>query len=321
LTPAVEPEVDLAIVVVHWKKPDWCVRTVQSLLRSEGIKLQLIVVDNEASLGEALVGADVEGVCVLELEHNIGYTGGANHGIEYISHLPVPPRYVAVASHDVAVQADTLAQLVKALDDGPDIAIAAPTLRSPAVVGGVWRGWRAGTRRASVTSGTSEPVDFDWVSGTLMVVRCEALAAIGGFDERFGSYVEDVDLALRATDVGWKVVVVPLAVASQEGSSSSMVTKLVDWNTVLLVAKRHGLGRVALVWLRYCWWIPRGIVAALHPRRSRKRRVASLAHLRDHAWTIKKVLFDWGDVVDAARRPTYWTPVFSFKAQSEEDSN
>ena len=246
MTHPTEAEVDLAIVVVHWQKPDWCAKTIQSLLRSEGIKLKLVVVDNEASLDGALIGAEEENVCVLELEHNLGYTGGANYGIQYVSRLPVPPRYVSVASHDVAVQANTLAQLVKALDDNPDIAIAAPTLRSPAVVGGVWRGWRAASRRMPETSDARKPVDFDWVSGTLMVLRCETLALLGGFDERFGSYVEDVDLGLRAIDAGGRVVVVPSAVASQEGSASAMVTKLVDWNSVLLVAKRHGLGRVAL---------------------------------------------------------------------------
>jgi GT2 family glycosyltransferase len=55
------------------------------------------------------------------------------------------------------------------------------------------------------------PMEVDWVSGACMVVRREAMQAVGGFDERFFLYWEDTDLCKRIRDAGWKVVYFPAA--------------------------------------------------------------------------------------------------------------
>jgi GT2 family glycosyltransferase len=49
----------------------------------------------------------------------------------------------------------------------------------------------------------SRPVD--WVSGSAMLIRSDALLELGGFDERYYMYVEDVDLCWRARRAGWEV--------------------------------------------------------------------------------------------------------------------
>ena len=85
------------------------------------------------------------------------------------------------------------------------------------------------------------PVSREWVSGSLMLVRRSCVLDLGGFDSRYGSYVEDVDICLRAHDAGWTVAVDCSAYAKQKGSSSRSVTRMVDVNSVLLVAKRGTL--------------------------------------------------------------------------------
>jgi N-acetylglucosaminyl-diphospho-decaprenol L-rhamnosyltransferase len=54
------------------------------------------------------------------------------------------------------------------------------------------------------------PLEVDWVSGAAMMVRREAFEQIGGFDERYFMYVEDVDLCNRLHQAGWKSLYYPL---------------------------------------------------------------------------------------------------------------
>ena len=50
---------------------------------------------------------------------------------------------------------------------------------------------------------------MDWVSGAAMLIRRSALEQVGGFDETFGLYGEELDLCTRLRDVGWKVLATP----------------------------------------------------------------------------------------------------------------
>jgi GT2 family glycosyltransferase len=64
----------------------------------------------------------------------------------------------------------------------------------------------------------------DWVVGACMLVRRAVLEQIGGFDEGFFMYSEELDLCHRAVDAGWQVVYLPDAVVTHhEGKSSEQV--------------------------------------------------------------------------------------------------
>jgi GT2 family glycosyltransferase len=64
-------------------------------------------------------------------------------------------------------------------------------------------------------------MEVDWVSGACMVVRREALEEVGGFDERFFLYWEDVDLCRRMASKGWKIIYYPKgAIQHAVGGSS-----------------------------------------------------------------------------------------------------
>ena len=65
-------------------------------------------------------------------------------------------------------------------------------------------------------------MEVDWVSGACMVVRREAMQAVGGFDKRFFLYWEDTDFCMRIRDAGWKVIYYPRAkVIHSVGKSSN----------------------------------------------------------------------------------------------------
>lgn len=61
--------------------------------------------------------------------------------------------------------------------------------------------------RYEITSGS--PIPVDWAAGMFMLFRSEAFEAIGGFDEGFHLYYEDVDICTRLWNAGWKVMLHP----------------------------------------------------------------------------------------------------------------
>jgi GT2 family glycosyltransferase len=65
-----------------------------------------------------------------------------------------------------------------------------------------------------------EPADAVSLSGSVILARCAALDVIGGFDERFFMYGEDIDLCLRAADAGWRVRYTPAATVIHLGGGS-----------------------------------------------------------------------------------------------------
>ena len=77
----------------------------------------------------------------------------------------------------------------------------------------------------------SEPISVDWVSGMFMVFRRDVYASVGGFDERYFMYFEDVDLCYRLQLGGFRVVLVPqVFVIHNAQRASSLKLKYFKWH-------------------------------------------------------------------------------------------
>jgi GT2 family glycosyltransferase len=299
----------LDVFLIHWRAPEWCAQAASTVLASTGVRVRCHVVDNGATGGTALAQMLDPSVEVITTDENLGYTGAAN--VALTRALAARPRAdcIVVASHDLVVEPGTLRTLSEALRADARIGIVGPVLTAPALsAGGSWRGWRA--RGTSAFDPAQQFEEREWMSGTLLMIRPACVEQVGGFDEALGSYVEDVDLCLRARDAGWKVGVAPAAKASGIGSASSNVTLLVDVNSVLLAVKRRGLTASIPIVGRYLYWIGRGTLTSMLPWRTSERRRASFAHARDHARALAQLTRDWRRVRSIARHPSDGVPRF-----------
>ena len=102
----------LPVYLVHWNAPEWCGSAARSLLASEGVVVDLTVVDNGQSGGPALDDLLPDRVRVLRTPSNVGYAGAANIGLsDWLSHSPASD-FCVVGSHDLHVEPTTLARLV-----------------------------------------------------------------------------------------------------------------------------------------------------------------------------------------------------------------
>lgn len=196
----------------------------------------VIVVDN-ASSDDSLAILDGLPVRAIQSGRNGGFSFGCNLGMA-AGHAP----YVLFLNPDARLERTDLERLVSALDAEPDVAIVGPRLldSNGVLIPNLRRGQRVSTiwaqalfvhrvlRRARWANeidrdaAAHEAVTYpEWVSGACIIARREMLERIGGFDEGFFLYGEDMDLCARVRAAGGRVRYEPAATARhQEGASA-----------------------------------------------------------------------------------------------------
>ncbi len=230
------PEPDTAqplvtVVVLNYNGRDHLEYCLPSLLELEfpRDRLELLVVDNGSTDGsDEVVARFAPQVELLSAGGNIGFSAGNNLGARQAR-----GRYVAFLNNDTRVSPGWLASLCRTMDGAPNAAAVAGKLLS-------WDGSRLDFGKGIITfdghafqEGAGLPLDRDphhQVAETFipcggnMLVRRELFLELGGFDEDYFAYLEDVDLAWRFWASGHRVLLDPGAVAyhRSEGTSGRM---------------------------------------------------------------------------------------------------
>jgi len=228
----------VAAVVVDYDTGDVLADCVASL-ESAGAR-SIVVVEN-GSAGGARTALDRHrlAVPVVSPGRNVGYGAGANRGIAAVvgdrPGAAGSPRYVLVCNPDLHVHPGALDALVTALDDEPSWAVVGPRImtaegevypsvrRFPSMLDAAGHALFALFRPGNRFSRRYRPPvperrsPADWVSGACMLVRTAAMEELGGFDESYFMFAEDMDLCWRAHRAGWGVGVEPAAVVTHAG--------------------------------------------------------------------------------------------------------
>ena len=203
-----------------------CVRSVLD----DGACAVVVVENGEAgsataALGELLDSQPTTPVRVVRPGRNVGYGAGVNRGLAALAGDSPPPDWVLVSNADLIVHPGALPALRGALEARPAWAVVGPRIFTEE--GEVYPSVRcfpsftdaAGhallapfnpenpfTRRYN--PGPPEGAEVTaagWVSGSCFLARRSALEELGGFDEAYFMYAEDMDLCWRAHDAGWGV--------------------------------------------------------------------------------------------------------------------
>jgi len=279
------------VYLVHWNAPEWCASAAASLLASEGVDVGLTVVDNGQEGGPPLASCLPDGVRILKRAANGGYTAGANAALDDWRVTHPTASFAVLGSHDLHVESDTLAQLLATAEAVPHCGVLGPAVTGPRepVSGGIACG---GRWFELPLDGAPELAERDWVNGTCMLLRRACVDEVGPFDERFGSYAEDVDYGLRARDRGWQVMVLTTARARGLGTVSARAADNKVANTVLLAAKRGGV-RGAGTWVaRLAFQTLVGATAGVLSGRGADARRRSAADSRQCARILRRLAAD-----------------------------
>lgn len=227
----------LGLVVVGFNSDDlW--EDFFSALDSSSLKPEsVVVVDNSPLPPKNVPTSQFFSVAVLHLPHNPGYGSAANAGVK---ELPADLSLIAIANADTIVAPDALRRLVDAQREFPRTGVLGPAVLTPngavypsaraipgfqigighALFGSIWPSnpW---TRRYLGHYRTTETRSVGWLSGSFILVNPEAFASIGGFDEGYFMFFEDVDLCFRLKRRGWRSVYVPQASVTHLGGHST----------------------------------------------------------------------------------------------------
>lgn len=196
----------MAVYLVHWNAPKWCAESVATL---RGPHIRVSVVNNGGDLDLP------EDVCIVSTGFNLGFSAAANLGLRLGLESDAP--YLFIGCHDVRLAPGSMDAMVGALERDRGLGILGPVLDA---------------------QGSSES-DLDWISGTGMLIRREVAESVQ-FDERFGSYNEDVDFCFRTRDLGWRVGRSGGAHAVTAGSvDSRRATVLMHSNSLVFFQRRR----------------------------------------------------------------------------------
>jgi len=239
--------VNVAAVVVSHGQPDELAESLPALREQVD---ELVVVAN-------VPGSVPAGVDAVHNERPLGFAANVNRGVALTT-----AELVVAANPDAVPEPGAVAALRDFIAGHPRCGIAGPRMVFP---DGAWQPSR---RRFPTVTGTvvrrtplrllvpqrrhfhldeappETPVEADWMLGGFLMLRRSMLDELGGLDEGFRLYGEDIDLAYRAMQAGWERWYVPQAVVRHEHKAETdkrWLTRrtLWHWAGVLRFVRKH----------------------------------------------------------------------------------
>lgn len=201
----------LGIVVVNFGSHDLIEANLGALILDEQ-DVHVVIVDNFSTPAECdAIRATTEkhGWELVTLPSNRGFGAAVNEGVRYAEHLGCTS--VLMLNPDAVVTPDAVAQLHAHCVREPDAMIAPRIVASDETVffAGSQLLLHNGALRslARARSDRRPRRTQPWLTTACLVMNCELFAGLGGFDERYFLYWEDVDLSYRAARAGARLVV------------------------------------------------------------------------------------------------------------------
>jgi len=259
------PTADLSVVLVSRDTRALtlrCLGAVGASLAGAGVTWEALLVDNAS--GDGTVGAvraDFPDVRIIEARANRGFGTGCNLGLRAAG-----GRAILFLNPDTEPVGDALPRLLDTLWADPALGLVGPALRYPdgrpqgarrrfptrltpflesTIVQRYWTRNRVLDRYYLADHPDDMPQDVDWLYGACLLGRRSALRAVGGFDEGFFMYAEELDLCARLRAAGWRIAYEPAAtVIHHEGASSAQAIphRHINFNTskVRFYRRRYG---------------------------------------------------------------------------------
>ncbi len=220
---------DLSVVIVNYNVKHFaeqCLRSIYAAVR--GLQIELFLVDNNSTDGSLdYLQPRFPGVNFIANRENLGFGRANNIALKRTS-----GRYILVLNPDTLLADDTLQALIEYMDAHPRVGAVGPKIlnRDGSFDIGSKRGlptpWAAFCRLSGLIwlfphsrlfgryymlhLDPDKPAEIDALVGSCMMVRREAYEQVGGFDEDFFMYGEDIDWCYRMKLAGWEIHYAPV---------------------------------------------------------------------------------------------------------------
>jgi GT2 family glycosyltransferase len=231
-----------AVVLAYLADPFLC-RSVEALLASEKVDVDVVLVDNGCTTDDVGTLRGLPGVTVVTPETNLGFAGGCNLGVAHAT-----GDYVALINQDLVVEPGALARLVDELAQ-PDVGVAAGTVfladdpgalnsnGNPVHVLGI--SWVGGLGERDTRTAATPTAG---AMGACLVTRRTHWDRLGGLFEPYFANHEDADFSIRTWRLGLRVVSVPdaRAVHNYEFGRTPSKFYLVERNRLIFISTLWG---------------------------------------------------------------------------------
>ena len=219
----------LSVIILNYNNPDDTLECVRSLIKNNFDDYEVILIDNGSADNSKEILKKLESeysnLTFIINEKNLGFAGGNNVGIG-MSRCD----YILLLNNDTVVKEDFLDSLLKQASEHPDAGIFCPKIYfydNPDTIwfAGGYIDWKYdgthvgyGDKDDSVYN---TAVTCEYVTGCAMLIKKEVIKKIGLLDESFFAYQEDVDLCIRARNVGYNCVYIPYPHVWHKGGATS----------------------------------------------------------------------------------------------------
>ncbi len=288
---------DLSVIIVNYNVKYFLEQALTSLKRaSKDFKVEYFVIDNDSSDGSVeYIQENIPWVKLIVNRENVGFARANNQGLENAK-----GRYLLIINPDTVVGEETLKTLITFMEEHPKVGAVGPkiidrkgkfeidsrrTFPTPFSAFCKMTGLSALFPQSrlfakyNLTYLSSETEgEVDALSGCFMLVRREVYESVGGFDDDYFMYGEDLDWCWRIKQAGWKVYYYPRAEIIHYGGESALRSSLnlrrSFYRAMHLFVKKHFEGKIPFpvilirlgIYISYFIdWLRRSIIAAKAP--------------------------------------------------------
>lgn len=234
----------IAIITVTFSPGEYLGKFLASAPGAVTQGARVVMVDNGSTDG-APEAAEEKGLAELVYSGgNVGYGAGMNYGARWLREArekgEIDDEFFVISNPDVVFQPGAIDEMLKVARENPRAGAVGPRIdeadgsiypsarRVPelgsgighALLGPIWpkNPW---TKRYLADADMTQQKVTGWLSGSCLLVRWNAFESVGGFDERYFMYMEDVDLGDRLGKAGWLNIYTPEArIAHAKGHSA-----------------------------------------------------------------------------------------------------
>lgn len=230
----------ISVIILSYNTRDVTLKCLDFLTKSKEVELETIVIDNASTDGSAeAIAKQFPLIKLIKNTKNIGFAAGCNQGMEMARGY-----YVLLLNSDCFVQPDTIAKCVSQKMD----VVGCKLLNADGSIQYSW-GFFVSLRRAFMLmsfldnfplvrqfvdsihvrdlSRYSKTQEVDWVTGAFVLLKKDVYIKVGGIDEQYFMYGEEMEWMYRMKKAGFKVLFYPEASATHlQGASTKSLARM-----------------------------------------------------------------------------------------------
>ncbi|MBI2430664.1 MAG: glycosyltransferase family 2 protein [Candidatus Levybacteria bacterium] len=226
----------LSVIILNYNTKDLtkqCLTSLENHYREELRKgvFEIIVVDNASTDTSASVisnlKSQISNLTLIKNKENVGFSKGNNIGAKNAK-----GRYLLFLNSDTEVGDNGLLSAVSYVEEHKDIGVLGAKLRNADgfdqastgkfyTIGNVFLMLFLGERFGLLRTSPKTISEVDWVSGAALLIRKKLFDQLGGFDDHFFMYMEDMELCYRVKKISYQVVFYPYTVIYHKELGSS----------------------------------------------------------------------------------------------------